>query len=196
VANAGHEEDMAVNIRLSVMPRVALVIAVGLIGALTSFSRASAHASYDHSSPTDKQVLATSPSQLSITFVSSIVSDPGTFAFVSNGDTDESAGPSTVSPTDPDTLILPLKPNLPSGKYDVFWKSTDADDGGVTFGHFSFFVGNATPSDVAASASAVAVAVPDDATDKALTTVNAAGNAADACGFDSWCVYCANHPDA
>jgi len=182
-------------IRFSVMSRVGLVIAAGLIGAFTSSAHVSAHASYDHSSPTDKQVLATSPAQLSITFVSSIVPAPGTFAFVTNGDTDESSGPSIVSPNDPDTLILPLKPSLPAGKYDVFWKSTDADDGGVTFGHFSFFVGNATPSDVAASTSAVAVAVPDDATDMALTNVNA-GNAADKCGMDSMCVYCANHPDA
>jgi methionine-rich copper-binding protein CopC len=184
-----------VNIRLVVMSKIAFVAILGLAGAFGGLGHVSAHASYDHSSPSDKQVLATSPTQLSITFVSSISPAPGTFAFVSNGDTDESAGASTVSATDPKTLILPLKPNLPAGKYDVFWKSTDADDGGVTFGHFSFFVGTASPGDVTASASAVAVAVPDDATDDALTNVNAGGDAA-ACGMDSWCVYCANHSDA
>ena len=184
------------NIRLSILGRAAVVAAIGLTSAFTGFTRVSAHASYDHSSPSDKQVMATSPSQLSITFVSNITPAPGTFAFVSNGDTDESAGGSMISPTDPTTLILPLKPNLPAGKYDVFWKSTDADDGGVTFGHFSFFVGSASPSDVANSASAVAVAVPDDATDDALTNINAPGAAASSCGQDSWCVYCAGHSDA
>src|SRR5207249_4576315 len=119
-------------------------------------------------------------------------SSPGTFAFVNNGDTDATIGTSTVSPTDPKTLIVPLRPNLPNGKYDVFWKSTDADDGGVTFGHFSFFVGSPSPADVAAASAGVAVAVPDDAKDMAL--INA--SAADACGSDSWCVYCVNHPDA
>ena len=184
------------NTRRSIIARLAIVMVAGLVCGFTSISRVSAHASYDHSSPSDKQVLATSPSQLTITFVSAIVPAPGTFAFVSNGDTDVSAGASAVSPTDPDTLVLPLKPNLPSGKYDVFWKSTDADDGGVTFGHYTFFVGNPSPSDVSNSASAVAVAVPDDATTDALTNVNASGNGADSCGMDSMCVYCANHSDA
>jgi methionine-rich copper-binding protein CopC len=184
-----------VSTRHSIIVRAVMVAALGFTAAFTGFSRVSAHASYDHSNPSDKQVLATSPSQLAITFVSNITADPGTFAFVSNGDADESAGASMVSPSDPKTLILPLKANLPAGKYDVFWKSTDADDGGVTFGHFSFFVGNATPSDVSSSAAAVAVAVPDGATDEALTNVNA-GDAAANCGPDSWCVYCANHADA
>jgi len=150
----------------------ALGIAVlGLTISSMRLQDAFAHASYDHSNPSDKQVLATGPSQLTITFVSSIVPSPGTFAFVSNGDTDVSAGPSAVSPSDPDTLIVPLQANLPNGKYDVFWKSTDADDGGVTFGHFSFFVGNATASDLAATTPAVAIAVPDDATQNALNPV-------------------------
>jgi hypothetical protein len=62
----------------------------------------------------------------------------------------------------------------------------------VTFGHFSFFVGNASSSDVSSSAAGVAVAVPDDATDMALSNASPS----DACGYDSMCAYCANHTDA
>ena len=169
-----------------------LTALVALIGALGGASRVSAHASYDHSNPSDKQVLAAAPSALTITFVENLVPAPGTFAFVSNGDMQASASPGTVSATDSRTLVVPLSAGLKAGKYDVFWKSTGADDGGVTFGHFSFFVGSPTPSDVSAAAAGVAVAVPDDATDMALSSLSGS----DACGSDSMCAYCVNHPDA
>jgi methionine-rich copper-binding protein CopC len=158
----------------------ALVFAVAGLSA-AHLPNASAHADFDHSTPSDKQVFPSgqSPSQLSITFVSSVVPSPGTFAFVSNGDTDESAGPSTVSPTDPDTIILPLQANLPNGEYDVFWKSTDADDGGVSFGHFTFFVGNPSASDLSSAPAAVSLEVPDDATQNALNPVGTQPNGSD-----------------
>jgi methionine-rich copper-binding protein CopC len=179
--------------RLFASSRAAILVAlVALVGTFGSLTRASAHASYDHSNPSDKQVLATAPSQLTITFVENILSSPGTFAVVSNGDTEASATPGSVSTTDSKTLVVPLNGGLKAGKYDVFWKSTSADDGGVTFGHFSFFIGNPSSSDVSAATAGVAVAVPDDATDMALSNPSPA----DACDSDSWCAYCANHPDA
>lgn len=133
--------------------------------------RVLAHASYVSSNPADRQVLATAPRQLTITFVSAIAPAPGTFATVTSGDTDAVAGDALPSPTDPITLVVPLKANLPGGKYIVFWKSTDADDGGVTFGQFSFFVGNVSQADAAAAQPGVSVAVPDEAKDQALTDV-------------------------
>lgn len=170
----------------------ALMAFVSLVSAFGSLPRASAHASYDHSNPSDKQVLATAPSALTITFVENITQSPGTFALVSNGDTQASATPGSVSATDSKTLVVPLNSGLKAGKYDVFWKSTSADDGGVTFGHFSFFIGTASPSDVSSAAAGVSVAVPDDATDMALTSFSSS----DACGSDSMCAYCMNHGDA
>jgi copper transport protein len=182
-----------VNFKISILARAgALVVLASAFAAFGALPRASAHASYDHSNPSDKQVLASAPSALTISFVENILGWPGTFAMVSNGDTTVSAGPGTVSLSDTKTLVVPMNSGLKPGKYDVFWKSTSADDGGVTFGHFSFFVGSASPSDVSSSAAGVSVAVPDDATDWALSNPAPA----DACGFDSMCAYCANHSDA
>ena len=159
--------------RVTALASAIAVVALGLAGAAAHVQRASAHASYASSNPSDKQVLAMAPSQLTITFVSNIVPTPGTFATVTCNGNDAATGRGAPSPSDPTTLVVPLQPNLPNGKCIVFWKSTDADDGGVTFGTFSFFIGNASASDVAAAQPGVSVAVPDDATDDALTNVNA-----------------------
>ena len=174
--------------------RIALISAVGILSLLTWQATAQAHASYDHSNPSDKQVLAASPSQLTITFVSAIAVAPGTFAAVTNGDLDATLGSGLPSPTNPDTLVVPLKPNLPAGKYFVFWKSTDADDGGVTFGRFTFFIGSPSPSDVAAADPGASVAVPDAATQDALNPFGTTGNQCAA--TDSFCFYCQNHTDS
>jgi methionine-rich copper-binding protein CopC len=106
---------------VSVLLRAASIAALAFaFAAFSGLTHASAHASYDHSSPSDKQVLATPPAALTITFVENILPSPGTFAMVSNGDTTVSASPGTVSTTDTKTLVVPLNGGLKPGKYDVF----------------------------------------------------------------------------
>lgn len=167
---------------LSILALAALVPAL----TLTHVSPALAHASFKSSNPSDLQVLTTSPAQLTMTFAQAIFPDPGTFATVTNGSTDAVAGPEMPSASDPNTLVVPLMPNMPNGKYIVFWKSTSAQDGGVTFGRMSFFVGPTSPADVAAAQPATSIAVPDPATESAL---NPAGTDSGGSSYQSTASY-------
>jgi methionine-rich copper-binding protein CopC len=176
------------------LARIGIMAAIGLALALSGRSTASAHASYVSSNPTDKQVLAKAPAQLTITFASNIAADPGTFAAVTGNGKDAAMGWGGVSQTDSKTLVVPLQSNLPDGKYSVFWKSTDADDGGITFGRFSFFVGNPNPSDLSTAQAGASIAVPDAATARSLDPFGTTGNSCTA--SDTWCNYCQSHPDS
>ncbi|HZU77911.1 MAG TPA: copper resistance protein CopC [Dehalococcoidia bacterium] len=144
---------------------VALVVTAFALHALI----VSAHASLVSSTPTDKQVLATAPTAVSLTFTDNLKPAPGSFIQVTGSGKDVTAGASAVSKSDTKTMTVPLQANLPAGQYTVFWKSTSADDGGVTFGRYTFFVGTPNPSDVATAAAGVAVAIPDAAKSQALS---------------------------
>lgn len=156
------------------MNRIAQLVAVGAIGAVALYAvgaarDVSAHASFVSANPMDKQVLTSAPDAVTMTFTENLASSPGSFISVSvNGDSAATGG-STVSASNTKSMSLPLKPGLPNGKYSVFWKTTSADDGGVTFGRFSFFVGQPDATDLANTAAASAIAVPDAATDLALS---------------------------
>jgi methionine-rich copper-binding protein CopC len=129
----------------------------------------SAHASLVSSNPTDKQVLATAPASVTMTFTDNLSPAPGSFILVTNNGNDVSNGPATINKSDTKSMTLPLKANLPAGQYDVFWKSTSADDGGVTFGRMIFFVGQTSAADVATAQPGAAVAVPDAAKSQAIS---------------------------
>jgi methionine-rich copper-binding protein CopC len=148
--------------RLASLAAIALAATILLYGG----HAASAHSSLQSSNPADKQVLTTAPSAVTLSFSDDLVASPGSFIWVSSGGESVMAGDSMLM--DSKTVMVSLKSGLATGKYFVFWKSTAADDGGVTFGQFTFFVGNPDPADVAATAPGVSVAVPEDATDMAL----------------------------
>ena len=65
------------------------------------------------------------------------------FAIISVTDKDASSqttGPVTRSPSNPDTLVVPLKPHLPEGWYLVYWRAISVD-GHPVQGAFTFAVG-------------------------------------------------------
>jgi copper transport protein len=145
---------------LAVAAVLAATVAVGA-------ARVSAHASLVSSNPTDKQVLAGEPATISMTFTDNLAAAPGSFITVSTGGKDANTSPSAIGATDTKTMTIALKAGLGNGTYSVFWKTTSADDGGVTFGHFSFFVGQPDAATLSSTAAGAAVAVPDAATDRA-----------------------------
>ena len=155
------------------MRRPALILALAAVAAAAAFGvragHGSAHASLVSSNPTDKQVLASEPAAISMTFGQNLAAAPGSFIYVSSGGKDVSAGDAQISATDTKTMTIPLKPGQANGTFSVFWKSTSADDGGVTFGRFSFFVGQPDPTTLSNQQAGAAVAVPDDATDMAVS---------------------------
>ncbi len=50
-------------------------------------------------------------------------------------------GLAAQSPTDPESLVQSLQPDLPQGTYTVSWRTTSAVDGHVTGGAFAFGIG-------------------------------------------------------
>ncbi len=157
------------SLSLPVIALAAVLVAVATL-LLHGGSTASAHASLMKSNPTDKQVLAATPTAIAMTFSQNLADTPGSFIWVTLNGESVVAGDTTVSPTDTKTMSVPLNDGLGAGKYFVFWKSTSADDGGVTFGRFTFFVGTPDPADVANTPAGTSVEVPDDATDLALSS--------------------------
>ena len=154
------------------MRRVLLGGALVALLATALFAHAlitSAHAGLVSSNPTDKQVLTTPPTSIAMTFSEDLSPAPGSFIQVTNNGNDVSSGPAAVDANNKKSMSLPLKGNLPAGKYNVFWKSTSADDGGVTFGRMSFFVGQTSAADVATAQPGAAVAVPDAAKSQAIS---------------------------
>jgi len=152
---------------LRTIARVLAMAAVVAAALAAGAARVSAHAGLVSSNPADKQVLSSEPATVSMTFSEDLAAAPGSFITVSTGGNDASSSPSAISAADTKTMTLALKAGLGNGTYSVFWKTTSADDGGVTFGRYSFFVGQPDAATLSSTAAGAAVAVPDAATDMA-----------------------------
>lgn len=109
---------------------------------------ADAHASAIGSTPSDGQVLASPPSELTVTF-----SEPVTLARTDNAllDARGEEQPATFTVTGSVLRITPEQP-LATGSHVVTWRVVSADSHPVT-GGFTFAVGEATPGAVAVPAS-------------------------------------------
>jgi copper transport protein len=118
-------------------------IIVGLVAAVAAVaapSAASAHAYLIKTVPAASVVLDTPPPNVQLTYDEAV--EPR-FAIVSvtNADGQQVAtGPAQRSPANPDTLVVPLKPNLPQGWYLVYWRAISVD-GHPVQGAFTFAVG-------------------------------------------------------
>jgi copper transport protein len=113
------------------------VAAVGVALALPAV--ASAHAYLVKTVPAASVVLTEPPPSVQLTFDEAV--EPR-FAVVSVTDVDatsQTAGPVTRSPSDPNTLVVPLK-RLPEGWYLVYWRAISVD-GHPVQGAFTFAVG-------------------------------------------------------
>ena len=119
--------------------RIAAVLATAAV-ALTVVATASAHAYLVKTVPSASVVLTAPPSNVSLTFDEAV--EPR-FATISVTDAEahqQTTGPPTRSPTNPDTLVVPLKPHLPEGWYLVYWRAISID-GHPVQGAFTFAVG-------------------------------------------------------
>jgi copper transport protein len=101
---------------------------------------ASAHAYLIKTVPAASQVLDGSPPNVQLTYDEAV--EPR-FAIVSVTDAagrQETTGPVTRSPADPDTLVVPLRPHLPEGWYLIYWRAISVD-GHPVQGAFTYAVG-------------------------------------------------------
>jgi copper transport protein len=118
-----------------------------IIAALTAVSAAlalpaaaSAHAYLIKTSPLASGVLDTPPRQSALTFDEAV--EPR-FAIVSVTDASgkqQTTGPVQRSAANPDTLLVPLAPQLPQGWYLIYWRAISVD-GHPVQGAFTFAVG-------------------------------------------------------
>ncbi|MEA2161768.1 MAG: copper transport protein [Solirubrobacteraceae bacterium] len=110
------------------------------LAALTLPAAASAHAYLVKTSPEASGVLNAPPGQVALTYDEAV--EPK-FAIVSVTDANgrqQTAGSVRRSPANPDTLTIPLQPNLPQGWYLVYWRAISVD-GHPVQGAFTYAVG-------------------------------------------------------
>jgi copper transport protein len=120
--------------------RIALVSVLTLVVGCLIPAAASAHAYLIRTSPTASGVLESPPKQVSLTYDEAV--EPR-FAIISVTDAtgrQQTTGPVARSPSDPDTLVVPLRPNLPEGWYLIYWRAISVD-GHPVQGAFTYAVG-------------------------------------------------------
>ncbi len=120
----------------SVLALVAAMVALGLaLPAVRVRARVS-----DQDRAGRKRRAQRSPRTVQLTFDEAV--EPR-FAIVSVTNADgkqQTTGPVARSPANPDTLVVPLKPNLPQGWYLVYWRAISVD-GHPVQGAFTYAVG-------------------------------------------------------
>ena len=103
-------------------------------------SAASAHAYLVKTVPAASVVLNAPAPNVQLTYDEAV--EPR-FAIISVTDVDghqETTGPVHRSPSNPDTLVVPLRPNLPEGWYLIYWRAISVDGHPVN-GFFTYAVG-------------------------------------------------------
>jgi copper transport protein len=108
--------------------------------ALAAPASAFAHAALLRTSPSASVTLNKPPAELRMTFSEAVEPRFATVSVTDPQANQETDGRPQRSETDPNTLVTPLKPNLPQGWYLVYWRVISAD-GHPVKGAFTFAVG-------------------------------------------------------
>jgi copper transport protein len=126
---------------MSARGRIIVAIAAAATAvAAVSPSAASAHAYLIKTVPAASGVLNSPPPNVQLTYDEAV--EPR-FAIISvtNADGQQvTTGPVHRSPANPDTLVVPLRPNLPQGWYLIYWRAISVD-GHPVQGAFTYAVG-------------------------------------------------------
>jgi len=124
-----------------------LAIAAGIVLAVAA--PASAHATLEGSTPVQNSVVATTPSQVTLTFDEAVgVSADSIRVFDPNGDRVDDGH--TTSTSNPDMIAAGIRSGLPQGTYTVAWHVISADSHPVE-GAYVFSIGAAGSTKVDAA---------------------------------------------
>jgi hypothetical protein len=120
-----------------------LALLAATTAALAVVSMASAHAHYKSSAPAKGEVLAASPSEVSIVFTQAVQKVAGTYSLSvekdGNGPSVTTA-PAAITEDDRTRMSAPLRPGLPAGRYVAHWTNVSDEDGDPAEGAFSFYI--------------------------------------------------------
>jgi copper transport protein len=120
--------------------RLALIGLAALVVCAALASSASAHAYLVKTSPAASRILDTQPKQVALTYDEAVEPRFAIISVTNAAGRQETTGPVTRSPADPDTLVVPLRSNLPEGWYLIYWRAISVD-GHPVQGAFTYAVG-------------------------------------------------------
>jgi len=126
---------------------IAAGVALGLAVSLTS-TTAGAHDALTDSSPRSGDVLASGPSEITLTFSDRVFEDTAVVAVSDSESRDWVIGSPAV---DDATVTIELERALPDGEYEVLWRVVSSDSHPVS-GAFTFRVGDGGTVDPASGA--------------------------------------------
>ena len=120
-------------------PALALVTAV-VAAWLALPAGAAAHAYLVKTVPAASVVLNSPPPNIQLTYDEAVEPRFAIISVTNVAGHQETTGPVHRSPSDPDTLVVPLRPNLPEGWYLIYWRAISVDGHPVN-GFFTYAVG-------------------------------------------------------
>jgi len=119
---------------------VAAVIAAVAAAAVSSPGAASAHAYLIKTVPAASGVLDAPPPNVQLTYDEAVEPRFAIISVTNAAGRQETTGPVTRSPANPDTLVVPLRPHLLEGWYLIYWRAISVD-GHPVQGAFTYAVG-------------------------------------------------------
>ena len=124
---------------MSARGRIVAVIAALAVG-LVLPAAASAHAYLIKTVPAASGVLDVPPPNVQLTYDEAVEPRFAIISVTNAAGSQETTGPVSRSPANPDTLVVPLRPRLPEGWYLIYWRAISVD-GHPVQGAFTFAVG-------------------------------------------------------
>ena len=107
---------------------------------LTLPASASAHAYLIKTVPTASGVLDTPPRTVQLTYDEAVEPRFAIISVTNANGKQETTAPVSRDPSDPDTLVVPVRPNLAEGWYLIYWRAISVD-GHPVQGAFTYAVG-------------------------------------------------------
>jgi copper transport protein len=120
--------------------RTGAVALAATVVALAAPASALAHAYLTRTSPSASVTVNQPPGEVDLTFDEAIEPRFATVSVTNPNAEQETTAPPHRSPTNAETIVTPLKPNLPEGWYLVYWRAISAD-GHPVKGAFTFAIG-------------------------------------------------------
>jgi copper transport protein len=119
--------------------RIGLLIAAATV-VLALPAGASAHAYLIKTVPAASGILETPPPNIQLTYDEAVEPRFAIISVTNAQGRQETTGPVRRSASDPDTLVVPLRPHLPEGWYLIYWRAISVD-GHPVQGAFTYAVG-------------------------------------------------------